>query len=412
MFRAWWSTSWSAGSGLLLAMAVAACGDDTAPAGDAAVQIRDSAGVRIVEYAATPDIDGPFVFSSQPVYSHGVDSGDYLFQYIWNGRLLPDGGAVVSDPENGELVLFDSVGAFAGVLGSSGEGPGDVGGGTRSLIVSGRDSILAEDVANQQYTLFVRGSPARTVAFRGTPSLMLLRTLGVDSAGRLLMSTYGWPGRLQRPERDTWLAGYTVRLDLDTRVFDTVMSYDGMLDEARGRPYNPFVHHGEVTVADGRFVRGRSDRAELLWHRSDGGLSQILRWQPRWIYPGSELWDQFIDTWRLSLDRRPGMTDDQRREEIRQARLNYRPIPEEPIPLYGFFFGDGEGRIWISDYEPGALLEGASGYTLIGPGGEWLGRIEAPMRMRLLDVSGGRVLAAVRDDMDVESIVVYELVGS
>ena len=53
--------------------------------------------------------------------------------------------------------------------------------------------------------------------------------MGTDSGGRLLMSTYGWPARLERLERDTWLPGYMVRLDLDTRVWDTIASYDGML---------------------------------------------------------------------------------------------------------------------------------------------------------------------------------------
>ena len=42
---------------------------------------------------------------------------------------------------------------------------------------------------------------------------------------------------------------------------------------------------------------------------------------------------------------------------------------------------------------------------------EWLGHIEAPMRIRILDVAHGRVLGVVKHEMDVESVVVYELVS-
>ena len=52
-----------------------------------------------------------------------------------------------------------------------------------------------------------------------------------------------------------------------------------------------------------------------------------------------------------------------------------------------------------------------SPYTVIGPDGEWLGTVETPPRFRILDVGGGLVLGVELDEMDVESVVVYELVG-
>jgi len=41
-----------------------------------------------------------------------------------------------------------------------------------------------------------------------------------------------------------------------------------------------------------------------------------------------------------------------------------------------------------------------------------LGAVEAPPRFRILDVAGGLVLGVQLDDMDVENVVVYELVGN
>ena len=54
--------------------------------------------------------------------------------------------------------------------------------------------------------------------------------------------------------------------------------------------------------------------------------------------------------------------------------------------------------------------EGAP-YTVISPDGSWLGHVETPPKLRILDVTGGFVLGVLRDEMDVENVVVYELVG-
>ena len=73
-------------------------------------------------------------------------------------------------------------------------------------------------------------------------------------------------------------------------------------------------------------------------------------------------------------------------------------------------YADAEGNVWLPSYRPGGS-PGGSPYTVISPGGEWLGTVEAPPRFRILDVAGGLVLGVLRDEMDVENVVVYELVG-
>ncbi len=39
-------------------------------------------------------------------------------------------------------------------------------------------------------------------------------------------------------------------------------------------------------------------------------------------------------------------------------------------------------------------------------------RVDAPPGLRILDVAHGRVLGIVKDELDVESVVVYELIDS
>jgi len=49
-------------------------------------------------------------------------------------------------------------------------------------------------------------------------------------------------------------------------------------------------------------------------------------------------------------------------------------------------------------------------YTVISADGEWLGTVEAPPSLRILDVARGLVLGVELDEMDAESVVVYEMV--
>lgn len=53
------------------------CGGDSGRTQDAQVQISDSAGVRIVEYAGQPAVEPPFALAAEPLYRHGANPGDY-----------------------------------------------------------------------------------------------------------------------------------------------------------------------------------------------------------------------------------------------------------------------------------------------------------------------------------------------
>lgn len=81
----------------LLALALTGCGDSVESSDSAEVQIRDSAGIRIVEYAGTPSVP-TLTLADEPVYTHGTRPGDYLFSNIdaWMGGVLyPNGNAAI-----------------------------------------------------------------------------------------------------------------------------------------------------------------------------------------------------------------------------------------------------------------------------------------------------------------------------
>ena len=203
----------------LLALTLSGCGDTPAPTSAAEVQIRDSAGIRIVEYAGTPSTP-TLTLADEPVYTHGTSPGDYLFSGIdsWMGGVLfPDGRAAVSDWESMEIVMLSRDGTHHEVIARSGEGPGEVGWGVR-LYAGSSGTLLVDDGDNRRLTLFVDGSPARSVRVPNPTHEVDMRSRGLDATGQVLMSSGASSGRgFNAP----WKPGYMVRFNLET-VYELV----------------------------------------------------------------------------------------------------------------------------------------------------------------------------------------------
>ncbi len=391
---------------LMLAAALVACGRDTELTGDMQVQIEDSAGVRIVEYAGVPEVEAPFAIAAEPVYRHGVNPGDYAFRGINVGRLFPDGSAVVSDEWNSELVVLSPDGATHEVLARRGEGPGEVTY-VNAIFALGQDSVLMADPRLGRVTLFAGGSVPRTV------DLLRLSGLGVEgigSSGELLLATRV-PAERRSGLEGEWLPGHMARFDMETGALDTVASYDFTSRIPPGLEWNPIEAVGEVMVATGQFVYTRSDRPEVTWSLPDGTVTQIVRWQAE----PAQLTEELLEP--VEADERmrnrvayPGLPDSRIAQITQEDMAAYFASIGRPLPLFGPPFADAEGRVWLPSYRPGGSQEGASPYTVISSDGEWLGKVEAPPRFRILDVTGGLVLGVLRDEMDVENVVVHELV--
>ena len=389
---------------LLLLAPAAACAPDPSTPAHTPPQIADSAGIRIITYERTPTAAAPFQLAAEPRYRHGANPGDYAFQEVGVGHLLPDGSAVVYDPWNSELVVLGQDGATYELLATEGEGPGEVGS-VSAIFALGQDSVLVADLNLGRMTLFVGASVARTAGLRLSSGFGVE---GIGSSGELLLATYWGPSVFE----EEWLPGHMIRFDMETGAPDTVASYDFKARIPPGLQRDPIGAVGEVMVATGHFVYTRSDRAKVTWHLPDGTVTQIVRWQaePALL---TEEWLEPIEAEHLMSVRMhsPGVPDARIAEITRRNMAAYHAGIGRPLPLFGSPFADAEGRIWLPSYKPGGERHSVAPYSVIAPDGEWLGTVEAPPGFRMLDVAGGLVLGVARDEMDVESVVVYELVG-
>ena len=386
----------------MLMAALAACGTDTGRTGDVQVQIEDSAGVRIVEYAGVPQVEPPFVIAEDPLYRHGANPGDYIFQFVEAGRLFPDGSAVVAD-WYGEVVVLSRDGTTHEVLARVGEGPGEVIS-PYAVFVLGKDSVLVPDARLSRLTLFVGDSVARIVSL---PRAQHFGVAGIGSSGKLLLWNR-FPHRSWVDIEEEWLAGHMTLFDTETGTLDTVASYDHWPRQRSGQPRPIIRPIGEVTVAAGRFVHTRSDTPEIIWRLPDGTLERIVRWRPEptllteQLLAGGEAYNRTIG--RMNY----GVSEARLEEIIEEDMSRYRAMIGQPLPLFGSPFADADGNVWLPSYRP-AYPEEGSPYTVISPDGEWLGQVETPPTFRILDVTGGFVLGVLRDEMEVENVVVYEM---
>ena len=381
----------------------AACAPDPA-ATTTPPHTADSLGIRIVTYDHTPTPTAPFHLATQPRYRHGANPGDYAFQGIGPGRLLADGSAVVYDMWNTELVAFSPDGSTHEVLASGGEGPGEVNY-VAAILPLGQESILVADPGLARATLFVGDSVARIMDL---PRGARLDVEGIASSGELLLATSVGARRFE----GEWLAGHMARYDLETGALDTVASYDFWPSTPPGLQWNPIAPVGEVTVATGHLVQTRSDRPQLTWRLPDGTATQIVRWRAD-PTPLTEEWLGPIEAEHLKDVRMhsPGLPEARIAQITRVGMASFRATIGRPMPLFSSPFADAAGRIWLPSYKPGGEVHDVAPYTVIAPDGEWLGTVEAPPRFRILDVAGGLVLGVEQDEMDLVSVVVYELVA-
>lgn len=386
----------------MLMAALAACGTDTGRTGNVQVQIEDSAGVRIIEYVGAPEVEPPFVIAEDPLYRHGADPGDYIFQFVEAGRLFPDGSAVVADWYS-EVVVLSPDGTTHEVLARVGEGPGEVIS-PYAVFVLSQDSVLVPDARLSRLTLFVGDSVARIV---NLPRAQHFGVAGICSSGKLLLWNR-FPHRSWVDIEEEWLAGHMTLFDTETGTLDTVASYDHWPRQRSGQPRPIIRPIGEVTVAAGQFVHTRSDTPEITWRLPDGTLERIVRWRPE----PTLLTEQLLEggeTYNRMIGRMNYGVSDARLEEIVQRDMSrYRAMIGQPLPLFGSPFADADGNVWLPSYRP-AYPEEGSPYTVISSDGEWLGQVETPPRFRILDVTGGLVLGVLRDEMEVENVVVYEM---
>lgn len=385
-------------SGMILATwsTILGCGP-TEPNSRATVTHPDSAGVIIKEY--TPPTDWTAPVTLREVTRIGTLDGPppTLFSSIPGGRILDDGTLVLVDRDSREVRIFTVAGQFVRSHGRQGEGPGEY----EFIIGVGRcagTGFTVFDIGWAMSHYDEAGEFIREEATRLEDGSMPYN-LACDRRGRLAVVNWdldllsGGPTlgfhtasarlRIIQPDRGA-------SLDLGERIGSERFGRpSGSGPHPAGRSTKFGFAGSELIVSDGSFFGfERWDTA--------GRLSEIVRISDVPPPDADSLMAEYLE-WSLART-----SDEDGRRSWRQE-VSEMVGPEQAAYFSDLFVSDGhvllrglnvggEGRWFMFE------LDGTpAGYLPLSPGAQ------------LLDFRDGFLLASVKDEMGVQSAVLYEV---
>ncbi|HUE77919.1 MAG TPA: 6-bladed beta-propeller [Longimicrobiales bacterium] len=379
-------------------------GCDTAAVSDE-VTVRDSAGVTIVENAASAAV--PEWSIGAPTVSIGdIGQGEpYELYEPLHGLRLDDGRIVLANQGTRELRIFDPEGRHLRTVGRAGGGPGEFQA-MWGLVRLPGDSLGIWDWTAKRLTIYDdEGNFARLVTTAGEAGGFAPRLAGAFDDGTFVVldgfdptAVFGSGGGV----REDSLA--LLRYDLDGQVVDSLGPYPG---PAR------YVHLGEtgfwmrpvkfgrgehLQVAAGRVFFGDDRTAEVRAFDRDGRLLRIVRLphDPRAVTTDhlARYRDQFLE----------GVPEDQ----LAQARERLEETPAaDRLPAFDDLFVDRLGRLWVEEFD--GFTDRPDVWTVLGPDGRLLARLTLPPAVRPLDAGEDYLLTYERDDLDVEHVRLHPL---
>lgn len=374
----------------------------------AAYSVVDSAGIRIVEsHLPTWGEAGRRIYP-EPILRIGQVEGEepYEFGRLTDGVLLTDGHIAVSDGLANQVRIFDSTGRHQSTLGQAGDGPGEFRR-LSSVWEYGGDSIATFDYRLQRTSVFSRTSGlSRTVQ---NPLQANFTVLGFLRDGPFIL-VGGGSSRSEAPPGTRWDSTDVVALDLSGSSSEVIIRlpvrelYYGPSGQERLTARGVSL---EATADDG-FYWATSDRYEITYYDTAGTVRRILR---RPVQP-------------LAIDK--SMKAEYEAAVLSDARLRLgeeaarslvgrflNGLYAETLPLFGLAFVDSDQRLWVSEWVWPAISVAPPPrrWSVFSADGHWLGDLEAPDRLRIVDSRGDIVLGIWRDDLDVQYVQLHQIIG-
>lgn len=370
--------------------------------------VRDSAGVRIVESTAPSwDSASAWRVADTPSVVIGREDGapaEQLFN-VRSAARFPDGRIAVANAGTSEIRIFDPAGRPLSTLGRQGDGPGEFRGLSQLWITPG-DSLIAYDALRKQLTTFGPGGrvaathPLPVVADRPGSTLLVGRF-----ADGSVLAKAGAP--LAPDAREGLLrqrAAYG-RAALDGSPARAIGElYDGETYVERGDGgvtgyERPFAPDPQTAVGPNDFFHSDGASYEIRRFAPDGALRAVIRRRSDPLPVTEE------DVRRHREQMLEGVSGpDRARLERFLARV---PFPERK-PAHGRMLVDAGGNLWVLQTRPAD--DGPFRWDVFGADGAWLGTVDLPPRVRLMEAGRDHVVVvAYAPETNVEQVRVHRL---
>lgn len=383
----------------------AACGQQPAPQTDRAV-VRDSAGIRIVENPGVL-VRRPLGWAINTVPDLVVGKAQRNAPYeLFNVRgvaKLPDGRIVVVNGGTEEIRFFDRHGIYLSTSGRAGDGPGEY---RMPLLMQAPayDTLCIYDLRLGRLTWL---TPSGAVARSWSPATKFIGwPVGFVTHDAYVTTFNTAPSMYRSPAGMLTNRVVYLRVQVDPESRDTIADIAGrrmLMSRLAGGGVNftplPFDVAPGAAVGSGRLyiVPGRS--RDVLVYDSVGRLERVFRIDTRAEPVSRGEYDREVD--RLVARVRNA-------NQAAQLRRRYDKMPRPAtMPRFKRLVVDAAGELWLEIFRPEANPRHT--WIVLDTSGQGLGRIDTPPGVDVQQIGGDFILGTVRDSLDVQRVVRYEL---
>lgn len=389
----------------VVAVTTVACQGDGGSAAGLHSEVRDSAGIRIVDNAEPPEGSRlGWRIGSEPTVSIGVLEGEepYMLYRAYDAVILSDGRIVVANTGTQELRVFDRSGTHVATWAGEGQGPGEFTDLSQIEPWPG-DSIIAWFGPQLGFSVFdADGNHGRNFVLTGQERVSPMQRFWPTAASRdgFILARHGPEAAdtmvMQLRDRDGEVVG----------SFGTHPSYEWhLLDEGDRSILYRKTFGGEPVWAvwGDRVVIGHTGRYELKAFARDGALTRIVRRDHRQRAPTAAEVGAYIDA---EMDRNIWATG----AEALALRRRFEAVPvADNLPAFASIMTDALGHLWVEEYESPANPRPARLWTVFDPDGRVLGIVETPKDLSIDEVGEDYILGGARSALDVEMVQVWPL---
>jgi hypothetical protein len=371
--------------------------------------VRDSAGIRVVEYAGPLPDREPFTLTDAPLVKLGEVNGPEALQF---SRVVAafgeaDGTTVVADRLALEIRLFDEQGRHIRTVGGPGDGPGEFGLITWARRLRG-DTIGVWDYARHRLSLFtadgdfVSSSAMGPIADPSPSSAGMVvipdpQVIGGYEDGSmvadLVVAFVDVPEGVQRP------VAPLVVVERETMAWHEVgtvepgdwFSFPG--SELFPVSLLPFGLRLRLAVAEDWMVVGWGDERGFGVMGRNGALETIFR-------PHLRRAPVQADEIERDRSRRLAAQSEDTRPELARV-LDAIPYPAVK-PAHGRIVASSE-EIWIQEGDPETTPD-SDRWFVFDREGNFLGSIQVPEGLRITDIGPDYVIGVRTDELDVPTV--------
>lgn len=348
-------------------------------------------------------LGSPVGLSELPVLSVGErpNDPDHELYEIVTPFLLPEGLGVPLSAD-GVIRVFDQDGELVRTLGAPGQGPGEFM--ALGAAWARADTIEALDTELNRVTRFIPNEEPQTIRLEGIASAQS-GVPGLATGGWIL---YGVKA-VQRSGRDR----------IAVHQFAADGSHVAELGEVEG--FRRHVHDGgggPDPISPRPVVRTDGDRvywSETLTPRIREfdvmvGETRVIGWEPT-----NRLSSQ--EAIALAANEVAALGRSRPNQAWTEAGFDALTGSED-VSVFWDFLVDGEGFIWVRDYDPRVHAAAVGGLAKTGSGGEWavldhdgnrVTSVVVPSDFEPLRIEDDHLIGVRRDSLDVESVRVYRI---